>query len=383
MALVANLNDPGRALANVIKAELSPTIQDVLAAAPHPNDGLATESVRVTLMWVTPQPTHKNDGWVKGDDGQLVPAPVTLSAFYLVSCYGTNTNGANSQAINLLGQIIQIIETNNELSFPAPGPVNGEGSCEVVFVPTAADLMEKVYSPLQIKHRPWALFEVGPIQLSRRVDPRPAPNPVAPGGINLVGPGAQNRPVISRITPSVFRAGGLVRLDLLNLGDADRIRLGEEVFTIMSSPTAANEIARPDEFGRIYLTYPAASPTGDIEVILIGDSAASSPKAARVGLSAVTGLDPLSSPVSVQDDLKLPGGNLNTVDKIFIWPDKSVQSPLEVSELDIPSNHITANEISIAKTTLQAMNLKPGVYRLAAKTNNGQFTPYILMELTS
>ena len=383
MALVANLNDPGRALANVIKAELSPTIPDVSTGAPHANEGLSTESVRVTLMWVTPQPTHKNDGWVKDESGQLVPAPVTLSAFYLVTCYGTNTTGQNAQAINLLGQIIQILETKNQISFPAPGPINGEGHCEVVFVPTAADLMEKVYSPLQGKHRPWALFEVGPIQLRRRVDPRPAPNPVAPGGINLTGPGAQSRPVIAQITPSIFRAGGTVRLDLLNLGGADKIRLGEDIFTMTENPSNADEIALPDELGRIFVTYPNGSPTGDIEVVLIGESATSNLKSARVSLAGVSGLDALSSPVSIGNDLKLPGGNLNTVEQIFIWPDKSVQSPLEVSKIDLPNSAVTLSEITIVKASLQALNLKPGAYRVAAKTNNGQFTPYILMELTA
>ena len=199
MARFTNLHDAGRALASHLKGRIQPVLTDILAAPPIENAAVQGEAIRVSFLWATPQPTHRNDGWQVGDDGLNRAPPISMSVYFVVTAYGTSAAGEPVQALNRLGQAIQAIETAPVIDMPipaAPGidPVAGTGRMTVTLVPVAADLMEKIFTPMQMRHRPWALVELGPVQLERLFAPLPAPDIVAPGTSLVSADGAPLNP---------------------------------------------------------------------------------------------------------------------------------------------------------------------------------------------
>ena len=386
MARFANLHDAGRALASHIRRNITPALPDVMAAPPIENGTTAGEAIRVSLLWVTPQPTHRSDPWVVGDDGQNRAPPVSLSAFYVVTAYGTAPTGEPAQAINRLGQALQVLETAPVIEMPlvddqitvAVDPVPGDGRMTAVLVPVAADLMEKIFTPLQIRHRPWALVELGPVQLDRLLQPMPGPDVVAPGGVRLVGPRPIASPVIHGASPARLVAGRRLRLDTLQSGDAATLRLGTQTFTFVDVPAAIDQIARPDGEGRVFVTYPAAAPAGDFDATILGPGAASEPFPLTV-LTGQAGLDAPAAPLVAGAALVLTGAGLAMVDRVFLWPDRGIQAPAEV--IDLPPDAVAAGQIDVARAALDAAGLRAIPYRVAVRIGPNRFTPYVLLEV--
>jgi hypothetical protein len=387
MAAFGNLHDAGRALASHIRRNVTPVLSDVLAGPPIENAASPGEAIRVTLMWVTPQPTHRNDAWGIGEDGQLHPPPVTLSGFYVVTAYGTAGTGESTQAINRLGQALQVIETAPVIEMPLADdpntstvdPVPGEGRMSAVLVPVAADLMEKIFTPLQMRHRPWALVELGPIQLVRLEAPEPGPDVVAPGGVRLEGPRPITRPAIFGLSPARLGRGRRLRLDTLEAAGAGRLRLGEEVFVFADAPSAADEIARPDAEGRIFATYPSGAATGEIKAALLGASGNSDPAPLSVLPEGAPALDAPAASLAPGEDLVLTGAGLGDVDRVYLWPDRGVQEPAEVIER--APDVLSATEIRLDRAALDTAGLRAMRYRATARTGPNRFLPFVLVEV--
>ena len=388
MAVFDNLHDAGLVLASHLRRNLDPTLTDVLAGPPLENAAATTEALRISLMWVTPQPTHRNDPWEDDGGGQLSPPPVSLSAFYLVTAYGTDDAGQPIQAINRLGQAIQIFETASILDLPLPDdpttpavdPTPGTGRMSIAHVPTAADLMEKIYSPLQMRHRPWALFEVGPVQLRRLDQPRPTPDVVHPDGVRLVDVQPVAPPRILRVTPSRLRAGGRVRLDTVDAGGASALRIGGTGFDIVATPGAGLEIAPPDAFGRLFATYPGTDPTGAVDAVLRG-AAASDPAPVTVEDSTSAGVDAPTAALTLGDDLTLTGGSLDTATTVYLWPDGGVMDPGQV--VAVAPTTVAADSVAVAGADLTAAGVATLPYRVSVQLATGAFTPYVLLEVVS
>lgn len=388
MAVFENLHDVGLALAGYLRRNLTPALTDVLAAPPIENAATAGEALRVSLMWVTPQPTHRNDPWVTGPDGQSQAPPVSLCAFYLVTAYGHTDSGEPSQAINRLGQSIQVFETGSIIDLPLPDdpntpevdPTPGTGRMTVVFVPTAADLMEKIYTPLQMRHRPWALFEVGPIQLQRLVDARPGPDIVQPGGVRLTDVRPSAPPRILRAIPPRVRAGGRVMFETVEAGGVESLRIGGETFTFADPPLGASEIARPDALGRVWVTYPAASPADDFDAVLRAPGQGSNPEPLTIEPADRPGLDAPTAALTLGNALTLTGDNLDGAQRVFLWPDAGVRDPGEV--LDLAPDIIAPTALTLNAATLTAANLQAIPHRVALRMDTGLFTPFILLEVT-
>ncbi len=387
MARFANLHDAGAAVASHIRRNLNPPLQDVVSAPPIENPATASESIRVSLLWITPQPTHRNDAPITGDDGQTRLPPVTLSGFYMITAYGTTGAGEPTQAINRLGQAIQIVETAPVIELPladdpvTPGfdPIPGSGRMTTVLVPTAADLMEKVFTPLQMRHRPWALIEVGPIQLEHLGAPRPGPDIVAPGGVRLAGPRPISRPATRRLAPARLRAGGRLRLDTVEAGTAGELRLGDQRFRLVDAPAAADEIARPDEEGRLFVTYPAAGAVGDIDAVLTAPGGSSEPVPLSITAATLAGVDAPAAPLAPGDDLVLTGAGLATADRIYLWPDRGIAAPAEV--IDRAPDAVAATQLTVARAGLDAAGLAGLTYRVAVRIGANRFTPFVILEV--
>ena len=185
MAVFNTLHDVGQDLVDLLVDRTG--IADTLVGPPLDPPNGPVEAIRVTLLWVTPQPMHRNDLPMAADDGTREQPLASLTAFYMISTYGTAADTDPVQAHNLLGRVLQSFHSVPVLELPNPVAQLGEGRLAVVHQSTTAELMEKVFTPLQMVHRPWAIFEVAPIQLLHQ-DPALPPEPVVhPGGLRLGG----------------------------------------------------------------------------------------------------------------------------------------------------------------------------------------------------
>ncbi|GAA6179491.1 hypothetical protein NBRC116594_09290 [Shimia sp. NS0008-38b] len=388
MAAFENLHDVGLVLAGYLRRNLTPALADILAAPPIENASSTAEAMRVSLMWVTPQPTHRNDPWVTNTEGLDQPPPVTLSGFFLITAYGTTDTGEPSSAINRLGQAIQVFETGPILSLPlsddpaTPGidPTPGTGDMTVVFVPSAADLMEKIYTPLQMRHRPWALFEVGPIQLQRLTEARPGPDIVQPGGVRLANVAPSAPPRILRALPDSVRAGGRVMLETVEAGNTQSLRIGPREFTFTDAPAAPNEISRPDPDGRVWITLDTTDMAGDFDAVLRGAQLGSDPEPLTIDPANTPGLDAPRAAYSLGNPLTLTGGNLTAAERVFFWPEAGIRGPDEV--IDLPPTAVTPNSVLMAPLTMNAAGLRTVTYRVSLRMATGLFTPFVLLEVT-
>ena len=383
MARFTNLHDAGRALASHLKGRIQPVLTDILAAPPIENAAVQGEAIRVSFLWATPQPTHRNDGWQVGDDGLNRAPPISMSVYFVVTAYGTSAAGEPVQALNRLGQAIQAIETAPVIDMPipaAPGidPVAGTGRMTVTLVPVAADLMEKIFTPMQMRHRPWALVELGPVQLERLFAPLPAPDIVAPGGVRLVGPAPISRPMITALHPAPLGVGRRVRIDTAEAADATELRIGAEVFTFSDAPVGPGQIARPDAFGQVFATYPAAGSAGAVDVVLIGPGGGSERHPVTLMAPGIAALDAPLQVLAVGANLVLTGAGLAAADRVFLWPARGIKSPAEVIDL---APVATAGQVTVARAGLDAAGLRPIPYLAAARVGASRFTPAVVVEV--
>lgn len=371
MARFNNLHDVGTSLCDILRDRIDPAL-DVLPAPPIENAAAPAEAIRVTLLWVTPQPVHRNDGFERRFDGTLEPPPLSLSGFFLVTAYGTNPAGEPGQAYNRLGQVLQVFDLEPRIQLPQAAAPAGEGALSVVLVPTAADLMEKIYSPFQMRHRPWALFEVGPIQLRSLADDGPAQPVVHPGGIHLAELFAGSPPLMASLSPAVAGVGGRVRLNAQYRGTVELVRVGSEVIP------AAN-LSIPQADGPVLFILPPAVPAGAYDVTMRVDGVFSRPVTLLVRPVTASTLDaPAVLEHSLANDLVLNGRALAAVAEAFIWPASGVRAAEEVVRV-VPAA-TTANSVTLAAVDMAAANLRPGAYRITVQLPQHVFPAFVELE---
>lgn len=335
----------------------------------------STEAVRVTLMWVTPQPTHRNDAPFRGPTGALIPPPLTLSAYVLITTYGGDADPATSW--ELLGRVLRIFHETPEVALPVDGV--GAGVLTMTLVPTAADLMEKIFTPLQLKHRPFALYEAAPLQLVPEALPTQGAPPVRPGGVALtVTPSPP--PAIVRVTPARQAPGGAIRIDL-ELG-------GAPITALAIGGTIVPTVAIPDA-PAVRAIVPAAV-AGDSAPITVrvGPASGRHSPPHLLGLVAATtaGIDaPSAGLASTAVDLILTGRGLTGATVALIWPDDGSPGDGDVRELALTA--VAANQVTLSAAAIAAaVAASPGhrslvgvLVRLVVRLPTGEFTPYVLV----
>ncbi|NVB37038.1 DUF4255 domain-containing protein [Pseudenhygromyxa sp. WMMC2535] len=388
MAVFSNLHHVGEVLVELISDNLPSVPTGTVQVGPPLDTATgAAEDVRVTMLWVTPQPTHRNDGWERTPEGGLRPPPLSLSAFFMVTTYGSSAEDP-IRAHELLGNVMQIFHTQPELSLPLAALADrGEGSLRVVQVPTAADLMEKIYSPMQLKHRAWVLFEVGPIQLPMDVDDATPGPVVAPGGIRFEGVEVLSRPRITRVTPSRQAQGGRVRVDVELFGRSLAQILAEGIAVPLASLDALTA-------GSAYaLTLPNVDPevvaTGTRALRLeVGDAQLDPPQQFSVR-EQITVLDastptldaPTVASHSMAGDLVLDGRALGSLGAVVLWPDEGIADPSAVKTITPAS--FDATSVTLSAAELAGAGLSAGSWRISARIGDHVYTPYVLLELTA
>lgn len=382
MAMFHNLFEVGQVLADMLTQQTS--VSDVRIGAPLDLATGSAEAIRITLLWLTEQHTHRNDPLVSDATGRRVLPPLTLHTFFLVTTYGTDNDNAQ-RGYQLLGEVLQTFHSSPTVNlpldladYPAAIPV-GKGQVSVVHMPTQLDMLEKVFAPLQVPHRPWAVFEVGPVQLSD-LKPNLGPAPlVRPGGVNLLPFQIADPPLILRITPNRIHPGGQLRIDARYSRAIDRVN-------VSLSRLTGSEIAVTEAGGPIFVSLPTTGANavgeGNHMVSLVSGTHIS--QSFPLVVQSTASVPSLSSPKvrvhSVGSSLVLTGQNLTTVEELIAWPDGGDTSAVDVHTLPASS---TDQSLVVTTADLSVANLRLGVpYRLSAHYGGapGQYTPYVLLE---
>lgn len=371
MGRFQNLSQVGLVLADVIESAI-PAGTEVLLNVPLDNATAAAPAVRISLLWTSPQPGHRNDLPEREPDGTLAPPPPTLSAWYAVTTYGMTDEQDAIGAHDLLGQIIRAFHIQSTLELPIDGL--GQGRIHVAQVPIDPDLNEKIWGALQVRHRPWVLFDVGPIQVLRTDAPGAVQPLVHPGGIRLGPVDAAARPRIIRVSPEQVGVGGRVRLDATYTGAPTRVTVGQ---TRIIPPN----IAALEDGGPVLVTLPGGVAEGAYDLTLTGAGNVASDAVTLTVLDATRVF--LNAPATLRhsraNDLVLTGRNLGAgaVDVMF-WPDTGVSVPTDVVTV---SGTATGTDITIPSANLAP--LRNTTYRISFQFSTHGFTPYVLLEVTA
>ncbi|MFB4317338.1 Pvc16 family protein [Actinomadura sp. 21ATH] len=385
-ALFDNLHDVAQVLAEHIREKTG--VQDVQPGAPRDVTATTEPAARITLLYTTPQPGHRNDP-AEPAGGGLRPPPLSLSCFYLVT-----TSGADAEdpvaAYHALGQIMTLYHDVPVLRLPlSEGPGSppgvftdlGEGELSVCQTQITLDQVDKVWTPMSGRLQPWALFEVAPVQLvSRAADTVPRP-PVRPGGI-VLGARAGQRPVLVQVTPRPGRPRGRVRLDVASasrLGEVwvggTHIVAGDPALTLgpAGAATAAAVldlgVGGPADLGpgTHRLTVAAAGLAGRTGSLLLADGTA--------GLDAPA--EPVHDPATA---LPLTGGGLGWIQEVLAWPDRGVAAPSELRTLAFDPGDDANLTVRVAGG-LDLLHGPISTWRLAGRLADRTYTPYIVLEL--
>lgn len=372
MGRFQNLSQVGLVLVSVIEGAV-PANTEVRLNVPIEDPAAAAAAVRVTLLWTTPQPSHRNDADERNLDGSMALPPPTLTAWYVVSTYGATDDQNAVGAHDLLGQIIREFHRRRS-RLDLPIDLMGEGAVHVVQVPLDPELSEKIWVPLQVRQRPWALFEVAPVQLIRPEPPQPPPAVVHPEGLRFAGIEAAPPPHIERITPSVVGRGGRVRIDGTYTGAPARVSVGT------NPPIVPPAIAAMATGGPVSVTLPAAIVEGTYDVRLTGAlTTASEPHTIRIVDPATPSVDaPAVLGHSRANPLILEGRALGVgAVTVVFWPDAGIAAPTDV----VP----VAGTAATTTIAIPAANLAPLgtiTYRVSLQFGPHLYTPYVLLGIT-
>ncbi|HYP06542.1 MAG TPA: Pvc16 family protein [Bryobacteraceae bacterium] len=370
MGRFQSLSQVGLVLADTITNNITAGTE-VRLAVPLEDPTSAAPAVRITLAWTTPQPQHRNDPPERNPDGSMAPPPPTLSVWYLVSTYGATAEQNAIGAHDLLGQILRAFHVQPVLELPIDGM--GEGRLHVTHVPADAEMNEKIWGAMQVRHRPWALFDVGPVQLLRTDPAGPAQPIVHPGGLRMAAIDVLDRARVQRITPSPAGEGGRVRLDAAYFGAPLRVSVG----TTRIEPPNMTPL---EPGGPVIATLPAAISEDSYDVTITGannvPSEATSLTVIAASLPSVDAPDTLRH--SRVNNLVLEGRQLGAgaVDVVF-WPDSGVSGPADVVTI---SGNAAGTSITIPAGSLAP--LRTTTYRISLRHSPHSFTPYVVLEIT-
>ncbi|NOK36375.1 DUF4255 domain-containing protein [Corallococcus exercitus] len=378
MATFNNLYHATEAIKHVLETRITPPPGNVIAGPP-PDSVITIEELRVSLLWVNEQAGHKNDGYIRNPDGTSSPPPASLSLFVLITGYGEDPETNSAGAHRLIGEVLRIFHSEPHIELPIPAlPSNsGKGRISLNLVPLTPDLMEKLFSPLQIKHRPFLLYEVGPVQLVSRLAATPVSPVVAPGGVVLTGPSIATPPRIARLVPNSLAQGGYLRIDGAFASPVDAVWIGTRKFVAggfdviepgralgLKLPTAGPNAIEPGAQRISVMSGKVGSEPAELRVVPAGTWSVDGPKVLSVAKGAL---------------LKLEGQGLASATQVYFWPDGGIFAPSDVRRI----GGLTVTPTSVEFTVPDVL---PGDYRCSVELTLGasvpvQFTPFVSVEV--
>ncbi|HWN66243.1 MAG TPA: hypothetical protein VNM90_01325 [Haliangium sp.] len=270
--------------------------------------------------------------------------------------------------------MLRLFHSHPSIELPlASLPDNGEGSLAAIQVPLTPELVEKLFSPLQIKHTAFALFQVEPIQLEH-LAPAKAPGPlVKPGGVRLIGPDVSGRPLLSALVPDTASASGRIRIDG-SFASAPTLYIGSQAF----KPTDLVELSPGASYALPLPSGASALRPGRYPVsVRVDDTLSRQVVLTVTDASQPTVSAPLNTSVSRLSSLVLEGASLGSASRAYAWPATGISAPGDV--IDLPLGTVSATQVTIPD--LAALTAGT-IYRLAIKAGE-TYTAFIELEATA
>ena len=380
MALFTNLFFASDAFRRAIEQRVQQAgVPPVLVTVPKPTTGNAP-LVTVTLLMINEEGTHKNDPALKNPDGRVAAPPTTLSATYVVTTEGQTQQGDMADAHQFLGEILRSFHDAPLLDLAALGfpPAQGEGRLHVGLVPITPDLMEKVFTPMQAQHRPFALYEIWPIQL-RTTKPLEDPSAVVrPGGVTLTGPTPTARPRIDHVYPRRIATSRFLRIDGVFSKPVEAVVVGTRVLSGPALGTVPG--VGLDRSVRVQIDPALFNPGAQRVHVIATGNVASNDEEILIEPPTAPSIDApnIASHSLAAPPLVLTGALLAQATRVFVWPDAGISHPSDV-------RFFPAIALPGSVTTTPTA-LVPGTYRVSVELTPGpgipvQFTPYVVLEV--
>jgi hypothetical protein len=386
-ALFDDFHDVAQVLTEHIREETG--IQDVQAGQPRDVAATTDPAARLTLLYSTPQPGHRNDPGERTAGGGLGPPPLSLSCFYLITTSGTDSDDPIG-AHHALGRVMGLFHDGPTLHLPLsanpgspPGVFTdlGSGDLTVAQVPMTLEQIDHIWTPLTEQLQPWALFEVAPVQLVSQLPETPAAPVVRPGGVVLEEP-VGLRPSVLGISPQPARPGGRLRLDVAAAQEVDavfvdelRIDPGDAALTVGTSASGTTTVLLDLSQSGLSVLLP-----GTHTVTVSAGGLASRTRSVQL-LQGLAVLDAPAEPAhDPATDLALTGSGLGPVGEVVAWPARGIGAPTDVRSLPFVSGG--AGQLTVRSTGgLADLPAVIGSWRLAAGLPGPAFTPYVELEL--
>jgi hypothetical protein len=364
-------------------------VQDVQAGAPRDVTATTEPAARISLLYTTVQPGHRNDPLEGAPGSGMRAPPLSLSCYYLVTTSGSDSDDPVG-AHHALGQIMRLYHDVPTLRLPLsdnpgspPGVFTdlGEGELMVTQVPMTIEQIDHIWTPLTEQLQPWVLFEVAPVQLVSRLPDTVAPPVVRPGGIVLDEP-IGLRPVLLGMSPNPARPSGRVRFDVAAAQAVDglwadglHVALGDPALSVSTSAATTTVLL---DLSRSGLSVLGAG--GHTVTISAGGLASRTNS-----LQLVEGTSLLDAPKEPTHDagsnLTLSGSGLDAVHEVVVWPDRGIGAPTDVHSVPF----VTGGPAAITVRSTGGLADLPGAitrWRLAARLSGQSYTSYVVLELT-
>ncbi|HWI09415.1 MAG TPA: Pvc16 family protein [Solirubrobacteraceae bacterium] len=385
-AVFSDLHDVAQVLTEHIREEVG--IVDVQPGAPRDVAATTEAGARITLLYATPQPTHRSDPAERRPDGTRRPPPLSLSCFFLVTTTGADADDPIA-AHHTLGRIMSLYHDRPVLVLPLsdqagapPGAFSelGEGQLAVVQVPMSLEQIDKIWTSVDVQLQPWTLLEVAPVQLvSLLEDVAPAPL-VRPGGVGLEVR-AGTRPLVLRVTPEPVRRGGRARIDVLAQGAPEAVDAGGNTVPAGDAALTVAPGGSP-----ILLDLGVGLPAlGEGAHALTVRAAGLISRRAVLRVAAATA-PVIDAPAALAHDpatdLVLAGANLAEAQEAVLWPDAGLTAPPDVFSLPVAG--VGAGGLTVPSNGAPGLADVParrGPWRLAIRVGERVYTPYVLVEL--
>lgn len=203
-------------LRNLLEGEmvLSPKPEVTILA---PDESGSEHRVNLFLYKVQENPTLKNMDWqVKpGSPNQLVPPPLSLNLFYLMTAYKQNDpQTGNSQAHEILGDAMRVFYENSIVPYVylSEGLKDSKEQIRIMLNTLDLDELSKVWATFTKAFRLSVLYEVSVVQLDMLPEKeRAMAQRVRKVGVPKVG-APYHPPVIESMKPLKGTAGSIIRI---------------------------------------------------------------------------------------------------------------------------------------------------------------------------